>query len=60
MGVNGIIVKQFFSKMIVEKNKAMAVFQSIYGNYIWLTHWEREEECLRIEKLRVPKGIQNR
>jgi hypothetical protein len=33
MGVNGIFVKQFFPKKIVEKNSAMALFQSIYGNY---------------------------
>jgi hypothetical protein len=31
MGVNGIFVKQFFPKKIVEKNSAMALFQSIYG-----------------------------
>jgi hypothetical protein len=36
MEVSGIFVKQFFSKMIVEKNKAMAVFQSIYGIYIYM------------------------
>jgi hypothetical protein len=33
MGVNGIFVKQYFSKKIVEKNGAMALFQSIYGNW---------------------------
>jgi hypothetical protein len=27
-----LLMAFFFSKMIVEKNKAMAVFQSIYGN----------------------------
>jgi hypothetical protein len=34
MGVNGIFVKQFFPKKIVEKNSAMALFQSIYGKSI--------------------------
>jgi hypothetical protein len=31
MGVNGIFVKQFFQKKIVEKNTGMSVFKSIYG-----------------------------
>jgi hypothetical protein len=31
MGVNGIFVKQFFPKNIVEKNSAIALFQNIYG-----------------------------